>query len=119
MLIPSVEVIWQSCFTKLSHPYCVTSIKTNESLMDRDIVERDGVQDFSDEVWLQKIFEGSSKKRTEYCKNGILLQAIQGHSGGIPIEPDSMEYVKIPTNWKKYINHRGLLWYFQSIVGKD
>ena len=37
--------------------------------------ERDGVQDFSDEVWLQKIFEGSSKKRIEYCKNkdGILF----------------------------------------------
>ena len=30
--------------------------------------ERDGVQDVNDEVWLQKIFEGSSKKRTEYCK---------------------------------------------------
>ena len=36
--------------------------------------ERDGVQDFNDEVWLQKIFEGSSKKRSKYCKNkdGIL-----------------------------------------------
>ena len=36
--------------------------------------ERDGVQDFNDEVWSQKIFEGSSKKRIEVCKNkdGIL-----------------------------------------------
>ena len=53
--------------------------------------ERDEVQDFTDEVWLHKIFEGSSKTRMEYCKNkdGIFcyLQAIQGHSGGIPIEP--------------------------------
>ena len=36
----------------------------------------------------------------EYCKNkdGILcyLRAIQGHSGGIPIEPELMGYVKIP-----------------------
>ena len=31
--------------------------------------ERDGVQDFHDELWSQKIFEGSSKKRTEYCNN--------------------------------------------------
>ena len=31
--------------------------------------ERDGVQDFNDEVWLQKIFEGSSKKRIKVCKN--------------------------------------------------
>ena len=36
--------------------------------------ERDGVQDFSVEVWLQKIFEGSSKTRMEHCENkdGIL-----------------------------------------------
>ena len=50
-------------------------------------LERDGVQDFSYEVWLQKIFEGSSKKRIEYCKNkdGFLcyLRAIQGHLAGI------------------------------------
>ena len=31
--------------------------------------ERNGVQDFNDEVWLLKIFEGSSKKRIEYCKD--------------------------------------------------
>ena len=84
--------------------------------------ERDGVQDFNDEVWLQKIFEGSSKKRIEYCKNkdGTLcyLRAIQGHSGGIPIEPELMGYVKIPRNWKKYTYHRGLSWNFQSILGK-
>ena len=38
------------------------------------------------------IFEGSTKRGIEYCKNedGILcyLRAIQGHSGGIPIEPE-------------------------------
>ena len=59
---------------------------------------RNGARDFSDEVWLQKIFEGSSKKRTEYCKNKdeilCYLRAIQGHSGGIPIEPELMGYVK-------------------------
>ena len=37
MLIPNVEVIWQFLFPKRSHPYCVTSVKTNENLMDRDI----------------------------------------------------------------------------------
>ena len=37
MLIPNVEVIWQFLFPKRSHPYCVTSINTNENLMDRDI----------------------------------------------------------------------------------
>ena len=84
MLIPYAEVIWQSSFPKLSHPYCVTSIKTNKSLTDRDIGEgiksvllkrfkRDGVQDFSDEVWLQRILEGSSKTRVEHCKTKMLF----------------------------------------------
>ena len=72
--------------------------------------ERDGVQDFNDEVWLQKIFEGSSKKRIEVCKNkdGILChsRAIQGYSGGIPSEPQLMGHVKIPQDWKKHIYHR-------------
>ena len=39
MLIQDVEVIWQCLFPKLSQPCYVTSIKTNESLMDRDIVK--------------------------------------------------------------------------------
>ena len=83
-----------------------------ESVLLRKL-ERDGVQDFSDEVWLQQLFEGSSKKRTEYCKNkdGILcyLRAIHGHSGGFPIEPELMGYAKNPPNWKKYIYQRGLM----------
>ena len=69
----------------------------------------EGARDFSDEAWMQKIFEGSTKKIIQYCKgkDGILcyLRAIQGHSGGIPIEPELMGYVLIPRNWKKYIFH--------------
>ena len=66
---------------------------------------RDEGQVFNDEVWLQKIFEGSSKTRMEYCTNKDVilcyLRAIQGHSGGIPIEPESMGYVFIPRNWEE------------------
>ena len=39
ILILNVEVFWQSLFPELSHPYTVTSIKTHEGLMDRDIGE--------------------------------------------------------------------------------
>ena len=39
----------------------------------------------------KRFLQGSTKKRIEYCKDkdGFLcnLRAIQGHSGGIPIEP--------------------------------
>ena len=30
----------------------------------------EGARDFDDEAWVQMIFEGSTKKRIEYCKNG-------------------------------------------------
>ena len=69
----------------------------------------EGARDFSDEAWLQKIFEGSTKKTIEYCKDkdGIVwVFATQGHSGGIPIEPELMGYVFIPRNWKEHIFHR-------------
>ena len=71
----------------------------------------EGGRDFSDEAWLQMILKGSTKKRIEYCndKDEILryLRAVQGHSGGIPIEPEVMHYVFILRNWKKYVFHRG------------
>ena len=63
----------------------------------------EGARDFDDEAWIQIIFEGSTKKRMEYCKNedGTLhcSRAIQGHSGGIPIEPELMNYVSIFCKW--------------------
>ena len=81
-----------------------------------------GARDFDDEKWLQMIFEGSSKKRIEYCKNRdgtrYCLRAIQGHSGGIPINPELMNYVSVRYKWKEYVFHRGVSWNFQSVLGK-
>ena len=68
-----------------------------------------------------QIFEGSTKRKIEYCKynDGLLCysRAFQGHSGGIPIEPELMGYVFIPRNWKRYVFHTGLSWNFQSEMG--
>ena len=72
--------------------------------------EKHGARDFSEKYWLRLIHEGSSKTRVEYCedsKNSLAcFQAIQGHSGGIPIDFELMEFVRIPYNWKKFIFHR-------------
>ena len=61
MVIPSMEVIWQSLFPRRSRPSYVMTIKTKENLMDRAIkfemlgkFARDEARDFSDEVWLHK-----------------------------------------------------------------
>ena len=57
---------WQCQSPRQLQKYVVTWTKKNENLMVRDI---DGARNFSDEAWLQKIFEGSTKKRIEYCKD--------------------------------------------------
>ena len=66
------------------------------------------------------IQEGSNKMRIEYCEDNYgslcYLQAIQGHSGGIPISPELMNYTLNPYNWKEHIYHRGISWNFQSIL---
>ena len=66
----------------------------------------EGARDFDDEKWLQMIFEGSSNKRIEYCKNRdgtrYCLRAIQGRSGGIPINPELMNYASVRYKfWEK------------------
>ena len=72
--------------------------------------------------WLHLIHEGRSKERLDYCwenkKSLCYLQAIQGHSGGIPIRPEIMEYIVFPYNWKKDIFHKGISSNSQSIFGK-
>ena len=51
-----------------------------------------GAREFSEKHWLRPIREGSSKTRVEYCedsKNSLAyFWAIQGHSGGISIDPE-------------------------------
>ena len=68
---------------------------------------RGGARGFDDGYWLRLIHECSTKKTLEYCqdKDGFFLcflRAIQGHSGGIPISPEMMEYTLVPVDWKKY-----------------
>ena len=90
-----------------------------KSVLERKFAS-EGARDFSDEAWLQKIFEGSTKKRIEFCKDkdGFLcyLRAIQGDSGCIPIESELMGYVFIPRNLKRNIFQRGLSWNYQSVL---
>ena len=65
-----------------------------------------GARDFSEKHWLRLTREGSSQTRFEYCqdsKNSLAcFRAIQGHSRGISIDPELMEYILIPYNWKEY-----------------
>ena len=134
MRLPSVEVSWQSLFPKPSQS-CLRHFDQEERESDgsrhweaiKSVLlgkfVRDESQDFSDEVWLQRIFKGSSKKRIEYCKKQkmescVILRAIQRQSGGIPTETELMGYVKIPPNWKRYIFHKGTFMEFSVHIGK-
>ena len=73
---------------------------------------REGARDFDDDYWLALIHEGSSKMKMVYCKDSdgsrCYLRAVQGHSRGIPISPELMNYTFIPYNWKEHIDHRGI-----------
>ena len=79
-----------------------------------------GARDFSDQQWRRLIHEGSSKTRFEFCEDSQhsldFFRALQGHSGGIPTDPELMGYVLIPHNWKEYIYHRGCSFSIQSIL---
>ena len=79
---------------------------------------REEARDFDDGCWLYLMHEG--KMRLEYCRDNdgslCYLRAIQGHSGGIPIGPEMMNFTLVAYNWKEHIYHRGNSWNFQSIL---
>ena len=58
----------------------------------------------------EKLMTTIGNMRMEYSKdsNGSLcyLQAVQGHSGGIPISPELMNYTLTPYNWKAHLHPR-------------
>ena len=72
------------------------------------------------ELEIRLIHEGSSKTIFEYCEDSqhssAYFRAIQGHSGGIPIDPELMGYVLIPYNWKEYFYHRGCSFSISSVL---
>ena len=39
----------------------------------------------------------------------LTFEQLKGHSGGIPVDPDLMGYIRIPYNWKEYVFHRVVL----------
>ena len=60
------------------------------------VFAKHGAREISEKHWFRLVCEGSSKTRVEYCedsKNSLAyVRAIQGHSGGIPINPELMEF---------------------------
>ena len=59
--------------------------------------------------------------RIEYCVDkNVSLCFFESYSGalcGNSISPELMDYTLIPHNWKEHINHRGISWNFQSVLG--
>ena len=117
MLIQDVEVIWQCLFPKLSQPCYVTSIKTNESVVDRDIVKLlnpycwESLNEMESKISMTKCgykrsLKAAQRKGLSTVKTTmgfyVIYERFKGHSGGIPIEPEGMGHVKISPNWKKH-----------------
>ena len=77
-------------------------------------------RDFSDKYWLYFIHQGSSKVRIECCEDSkkslAYFRAIQGHSGGTPLDPELMGYIRIPYNLNEFFFHRGCSFSIQFIL---
>ena len=73
--------------------------------------QKHGERELSDTDWLQHIYHGSSKMRFQYCMNTqnslMFVRAIQGHTGGNLIAPESVGHVAILYKWKEFLFHRG------------
>ena len=76
-----------------------------------------GARDLSEKHWLRLTHQGNSKTRFEYCEDSenslAYFRAIQGHPGGISIDPQLMEFIRIPYFWKVYFS-QGL--FFQRAI---
>ena len=65
---------------------------------------------------------GGAKKRFKYCLNPnssrhiLYLRAIQGHSGGIAIDPELQDNILSPKGFTEYIYHVGNVSEVHSII---
>ena len=70
-----------------------------------------GARDFSDEQWRRLIHEEKQQDQIRVLRGfQKFLGWLSSNSrtpGGIPFDPELMEYTRILYNWKEYIFHRG------------
>ena len=83
--------------------------------------ERDGIQDFSDEVFHKRSLKAGQRQEWSTVKTKMEFYVITSDSRAIwrysnRARTDGL--YKNPPNWTKYIYHRGLSWNFQSILWK-
>ena len=60
---------------------------------------------WTNQEWLEFLQKGSDRKRFQYCLNsdGLILHAIQGHSGGTKVDRSLLDKVPILYNWSEYL----------------
>ena len=81
---------------------------------------KDGAEEFTESEWMDHIYKGSNKVRFESCETYLgslaYIRAIQGHSGGEAISPETMGHVLLPKGWKVFIHHKGCYFNMKSIL---
>ena len=83
----------------------------------------EGASEWSLNDWISILAKGGGvKKRIQYCLNPnssrhiLYFRVIQGHSGGIAIDPDLQDNVLSPKGFTKYLYHVGNVSEVHSII---
>ena len=106
--------------------------ETDGAIKYEDIVEKfnmkkkekfEGVSQWSLNDWISILAKGGrAKKRFHYCLNPnsfrhtLYFRAIQGHSGGIPVDPELHDNVLFPKGFTEYIYLVGNVREVHSII---
>ena len=94
-----------------------------DDLIEKFKVKFDGTSPWSIDAWITFLAEGGGqKKRFQYClnpnssKHFLYFRAIQGHSGGTPVDPTVQDNVLLPDDSSDYIHHIGNAHDMHSII---
>ena len=64
---------------------------------------------FASTLFMKEAARQDSTTARNHLNSLAYFRAIQGHSGGISIDPELMVYIRIPYNWKENIFFRGVV----------
>ena len=102
-LLPCVKKRRRIYFDSFKHREEDGAVKWTEWLPNSQVFSSENVNQWRPRQWVDLIRRGSNEERFENCLNSQSevrsMRALQGHSGGVRIEPKRQNNVKLPNGW--------------------